>query len=202
MEVLYATGMRRMELAHLELGDIDASKGVVLIREGKGRKDRLIPIGERALHWVQQYLERGRELLVWNTQDQTLFLGKEGLPLSALWLSRVVAQYVEKAALGKHGGCHLFRHTMATLMLENGADIRFIQAMLGHAEISTTQIYAQVAIRQLQRVHALTHPGANMRARSGLLSEGELGPCVDQETAAEALFAALAAEEDEERSGV
>ena len=197
MEVLYATGMRRMEIAGLEVGDVDLGKCVVLIREGKGRKDRLIPLGERALHWVRQYLERGREQLVWNQQEQCLFLGIEGLPMSPNWLSTHVASYVKRAEIGKHGGCHLFRHTMATLMLENGADIRFIQAMLGHAEISTTQIYAQVAIRQLQRVHALTHPGAGRRIRGAQAGEAE--PLPNQEDAAEALFAALAAENEEEQ---
>jgi integrase/recombinase XerD len=180
LEVLYATGIRRMELARLELGDVDAERGVVLIREGKGGKDRMIPLGERALHWVRQYQEHGREALAWNDQDKTLFLGNEGKPLSPLWLSTVIAKRVDAAELGKRGGCHLFRHTMATLMLEGGADIRFIQAMLGHAEISTTQIYTEVAIRQLQRVHALTHPGASRRVRgepaSGL--EGAQTPVV------------------------
>lgn len=192
MEVLYATGMRRMEIAGLEVGDVDIGKCVVLIREGKGRKDRLIPLGERALHWVRQYLERGREQLIWNQQEQRLFLGIEGLPMSPTWLSTHIASYVKRAEIGKHGSCHLFRHTMATLMLENGADIRFIQAMLGHAEISTTQIYAQVAIRQLQRVHALTHPGANRRVRGVQVQAVEA--VADQEHAAEVLFAALAAE--------
>jgi integrase/recombinase XerD len=196
MEVLYATGMRRMEVARLEVGDIDVDKCVVLIREGKGRKDRLLPLGERALHWVQEYLDRSRPLLAWNQQDATLFLGQEGMALSPTWLSTHVASYVKRAELGKHGGCHLFRHTMATLMLENGADIRFIQAMLGHAELSTTQIYAQVAIRQLQKVHASTHPGALRRLRGDQAPT----PCPVPESATETLLAALDAEADEEDS--
>ncbi|MEN9867073.1 MAG: site-specific tyrosine recombinase XerC [Pseudomonadota bacterium] len=194
MEVLYATGMRRMEIANLEITDIDQSRAVVLIREGKGRKDRLIPLGERALHWVRQYQERSREQLQWNAQELTLFLGIEGLPLSPVWLSTVIARYVEKAGIGKHGGCHLFRHTMATLMLEGGADIRFIQAMLGHAEISTTQIYAQVAVRQLQLVHARTHPGALRRARG---ADAATASAQDNQAAA-ALLEALTAEYEEE----
>lgn len=173
MEVLYATGMRRMEVARLALGDIDAERGVVLIREGKGRKDRLIPMGERALHWVERYLQEARPQLAWNQAEATVFLGREGLPMNPMWLSTTVARYVERAELGKKGGCHLFRHTMATLMLEGGADIRFIQAMLGHAELSTTQIYTQVAIRQLQKVHASTHPGAALRRRTGQEAAGD-----------------------------
>lgn len=198
MEVLYATGMRRMEVAHLALGDIDAERCVVLVREGKGRKDRLLPLGERALHWVQQYLDQGRPLLAWNLQEATLFLGKDGNPLHPMWLSTVVAQYVERAELGKHGGPHLLRHTMATLMLEGGADIRFIQAMLGHAELSTTQIYTQVAIRQLQQVHASTHPGAKRRLRAAQTPVGMPTPYPHNENAAEGLLQALDDEADEE----
>ena len=198
MEVLYSTGIRRMELGRLAVGDIDHDRAVMLIRMGKGGKDRLIPIGTRALHWVQQYLDRARVQLAWNAMESTLFLSNFGGPLNACWLSTTVAQYVERAQLGKHGGCHLFRHTMATLMLEGGADIRFIQAMLGHAEISTTQIYTQVAVRQLQQVHAMTHPGAQLRARGVLEAPADTEPQADDENAAEALLAALEAEADED----
>jgi integrase/recombinase XerD len=198
LEVLYATGMRRHELARLELGDIEAERGVVLIREGKGGKDRLLPLGERALYWVGEYLERGRTQLAWNALDHTLFLGAEGKPLSPLWLSTVIAKRVDAAELGKRGGCHLWRHTMATLMLEGGADLRFIQAMLGHAELSTTQIYTQVAIRQLQAVHAMTHPGAKRRVRSAQTAEDTSTPQPDAPNAAQALLAALDTEGQQE----
>lgn len=189
MEVLYASGMRRAEVARLEIGDIDAARALVLIRQGKGRKDRLIPLGERALHWVQQYLDRGRPQLVWDYDDSTLFLSMEGRPMSIVWLSTTVARYVERATLGKHGGCHIWRHTMATLMLEGGADIRFIQAMLGHAEISTTQIYTQVAVKQLQQVHAMTHPAAQRRVRG---EDGSGGEATDADGAAKGLGGAAA----------
>lgn len=198
LEVLYATGIRRTELASLELGDIEAERGVMLIREGKGGKDRLLPLGDRALYWVGEYLERGRPLLAWNAEDKTLFLGAEGKRLSALWLSTLIAKRVDAAELGKRGGCHLWRHTMATLMLEGGADLRFIQAMLGHAELSTTQIYTQVAIRQLQAVHALTHPGAKRRLRGAQTPSDMPSPQPGPANAAEALLAALDAEGQEE----
>ena len=198
LEVLYATGMRRHEIAGLELGDIEAERCVVLIREGKGGKDRLLPLGERALHWLTEYLERGRPALAWNAQDKTLFLGAEGKRLSPLWLSTLIAKRVDAAELGKRGGCHLWRHTMATLMLEGGADIRFIQAMLGHAEISTTQIYTQVAIRQLQAVHAMTHPGAKRRARGVKPAEDTPTPHPEPQSAASALLDALAHEAEQE----
>jgi integrase/recombinase XerD len=203
MEVLYATGMRRTELSRLELGDIDTEKCVVLIREGKGRKDRLIPLGERALHWVREYLDRSRGQMAWNRGDSTLFLSIEGLAMTPLWLSASVARHVKQAAIGKHGGCHLFRHTMATLMLEGGADIRFIQAMLGHADLSTTQIYTQVAIRQLQQVHARTHPGAHRRVRGAQEDAHVQAPVpVDagEPDAVQILLAALDAEADDEEA--
>lgn len=198
MEVLYGTGMRRMELAHLRIDDLDFDREVVMIHQGKGRKDRLIPMGERAVHWVRQYMEMGREQLVWNRLDRTLFLSKEGLPLSNDMLTEMVGKNIRKAQLGKTGSCHMFRHTMATLMLENGADIRFIQAMLGHANLSTTEIYTHVAVRQLQRVHAQTHPGA-LRRVSGTQAEAD-DPAhqPDPENAAEALLATLDAEAVEE----
>lgn len=201
MEVLYATGMRRMEITHLQISDIDIDQCVVLIREGKGRKDRLIPLGERALYWVQLYLDQSRPQLAWNQQEHTLFLSREGAALNESWLSTTVAQYVKRAELGKHGGCHLFRHTMATLMLEGGADIRFIQVMLGHAEMSTTQIYTQVAIRQLQQVHANTHPGAARRIRSAPAATNDSESAPTEASAADALLAALEAEYDADDEG-
>ena len=201
MEVLYATGIRRFEIARLEIGDIDAERAVVLVRLGKWGKDRLIPLGLRALHWVQVYLDRGRPELAWDSEERGLFLGAEGRTLRPSWLSTTVAGYVRRAAIGKQGGCHLFRHTMATLMLEGGADIRFIQAILGHAELSTTQIYTQVAIRQLCQVHAMTHPGVFLRGSapeaSPTLPEAEIQPGADTLQATR-LQEALAAEAEEE----
>jgi integrase/recombinase XerD len=198
MEVLYATGMRRMEISNLEITDIDPDRALVLIRLGKGQKDRLIPLGVRALHWVRKYLEEARGQLAWNADDATLFLGNEGRPLSPLWLSTLIAKRVDAAGIGKRGSCHLFRHTMATLMLEGGADIRFIQAMLGHAELSTTQIYTQVAISQLSQVHAMTHPGAQRRLRGAQTGVGSPNPQEDEANAAAALLEALEQERDEE----
>jgi integrase/recombinase XerD len=171
LEVLYSTGLRRMELVNLDLTDIDAERGTLLVRQGKYRKDRMVPVGERALAWVGRYLNEARPKLVAAVDDGVLFLTREGERFNAEWLSNIVARYVDKAELGKRGACHLFRHTMATLMLEGGADLRFIQAMLGHTDVSTTQIYTQVAIRQLQRVHANTHPAA-LRGRGDAIEGG------------------------------
>ncbi|MEE8059756.1 MAG: tyrosine-type recombinase/integrase [Pseudomonadales bacterium] len=158
MEVLYSTGVRRMELAGLKLHDVDMERGALMVRQGKGKKDRVIPIGDRAIAWINKYLLTVRPELVSGLDDGTLFLSRFGDAFTPSSLSDCVRVYVQKADIGKTGACHLFRHAMATQMLENGADIRFIQAMLGHADISTTQIYTQVSIRQLKEIHTATHP--------------------------------------------
>jgi len=137
-----------------------------MVRQGKGKKDRMIPIGERALRWVLKYRDEVRPELAMPEDDTTLFLTNYGLPFTRNRMSQLVRDYVNDADTGKTGSCHLFRHTMATLMLENGADIRFIQAMLGHADISTTQIYTQVSIRQLKEIHTATHPAKMTRKES------------------------------------
>ena len=158
LETLYSTGMRRMELIGLKLYDIDVDRGTVMIRQGKGKKDRIIPIGERALAWIDKYLIEVRPELVTGIDEGVLYLTNLSEPFTPNRLTQLVRNYVQAAEIGKTGACHLFRHTMDTLMLEHGADIRFIQEMLGHADVSTTQIYTQVSIRQLKEIHTATHP--------------------------------------------
>jgi integrase/recombinase XerD len=166
LEVLYSTGIRRSELARLAVTDIDHERQTLLVRLGKGKKDRLIPIGERALAWVRKYLAEARpKLAVSGDDDGTLFLTADGTPFALDALTRIASGYVKASGVPKTGACHLFRHTIATLMLEGGADIRYIQAMLGHAELSTTQIYAQVSVRALQAIHSATHPAAGNTPR-------------------------------------
>jgi len=161
LEVFYSCGIRRKELSELKLYDVDAERRTLMVRQGKGKKDRLIPIGKRALQWITVYLETARPLLLCNGNDQTLFLSNVGMALEPDSLTEYVRHYIDAADIGKRGSCHLFRHTMATLMLENGADIRYIQAMLGHAQLSTTEIYTQVSIKKLQQIHGMTHPADN-----------------------------------------
>jgi len=163
LETLYSTGIRRMEVAGIALTDLDAERGTLMVRQGKGKKDRMIPIGERALAWIERYTGEARPELVVPPDEGTLFLTSDGEPITPNRLTKLVREYVDAADLGKSGACHLFRHTMATLMLENGADIRFIQQMLGHAELSTTQVYTQVSVRQLKDIHTATHPSAKIR---------------------------------------
>lgn len=163
MELFYSTGIRRFELTNLQLTDVDAHWGAVFIRQGKGGKDRMVPLGERAYQWLNKYLETVRPKLVQATSEHTIFLNQYGAPMSIEALSHKIRVYIEKAEIDKPGSCHLFRHSMATHMLENGADIRYIQEMLGHSSIKTTQIYTQVTIKALKAVHNQTHPARLVR---------------------------------------
>ena len=166
METLYSTGLRRMEVISLKLFDVDAERGTLMVRQGKGNKDRMVPIGERALAWVTKYLNEVRPELIFGPDEGTVFLTQFGDALVPGYLTHRVKGYVDAAELGKRGSCHLFRHTMATVMLENGADVRFIQEMLGHANLNTTEIYTRVSIRKLKEIHAATHPSAKLGKRS------------------------------------
>lgn len=194
LETLYTTGMRRMELIGLSWSAIDYERGTVMIRQGKGKKDRMIPIGERALAWITKYRDDVRPHFVLGQDDGTLFLTQQGEGFSPNRLTQLVREHIEKANIGKRGSCHLFRHTMATLMLENGADIRFIQAMLGHVSLNTTQIYTQVSIRALKEIHTATHPARLQRQNTASQTMAE--PLPDDPV--EALLTALDAEADEE----
>ena len=159
LETFYSTGMRRAELIHLRGQDVDYERGCVMIREGKGGKDRVVPIGDRALAWIEAYVERTRPRLVKGEDDGTLFLTTRGGPFSLVRMTGLTTDYVNRAGLEKKGSCHLFRHTMATLMLEHGADLRALQEILGHEELTTTQIYTRVSISRLKAIHTATHPG-------------------------------------------
>jgi integrase/recombinase XerD len=162
LEVFYATGVRRAELIGLHESDIAPASQTLHVRRGKGRKDRFVPLGERALAWVQKYQREARPALLRDPTQRALFLNCDGLPLSDDGLSWRVRHYFEQAGIVKRGACHLFRHTMATAMLDNGADIRHVQEMLGHSQITTTQRYTHVSIARLRAVHAATHPAAHL----------------------------------------
>lgn len=166
LETFYSTGIRRTELSRLTVYDLDRERRVLAVRCGKGKKDRMVPIGERALSWVEKYLDGARPELQHGEATEQLFLGHHGQPLAPRSLTGLVHGYVEAATSGRGGACHLFRHSMATGMLNNGADIRFIQEMLGHAELSTTQVYTRVSIQKLQEVHEQTHPASRNQRRS------------------------------------
>jgi integrase/recombinase XerD len=166
LETLYSTAMRRAELAQLRLQDLDTERGLIMIRCGKGKRDRMVPIGRRALDWVRAYLDNVRPELLIDPRETALFLTPQGGPMAPQSLSDMVRRYVAESGIRKRGGCHMFRHATAPLMLENGADIRYVQALLGHADLRTTQIYTHVTINQLRKVHEQTHPARPERAKS------------------------------------
>jgi integrase/recombinase XerD len=152
MELFYSTGLRRMELLALKREDLDLKNNTLRVRNGKGGADRVIPIGQRAILWIKQ----------WNAQPlkpgESLFTMPKGRPILSGYLGKMVRAYLDQAGIKKPGSCHLFRHSCATHMLDNGADICTIQALLGHKNLQTTAIYAQVSIRQLKQIHERTHP--------------------------------------------
>ena len=163
MEVLYSCGIRRAEVIHLKLYDLDPERGTLVIRQGKGKKDRFVPIGERAIAWMQKYIREARPQLRGRAGLTARCFCQARAKRSAPTISRSrCVTMCRTRSIGKTGACHLFRHTMATLMLEGGADIRYIQQMLGHAELSTTEIYTHVSIRMLKQVHTATHPAAKL----------------------------------------
>lgn len=178
LEMLYSTGMRRMELLQLRLYDVDKKNGLITIREGKGRRDRVLPVGERALFWLDKYLTAVRPTIVRGSDEFIVFLTVLGDVFSPNYLSWLTRRYVKAAAIGKNGACHIFRHTMATLMLEGGADIRYIQAMLGHVRLDTTKIYTHVSIRMLKQIHTATHPAARLDSHASQV--GPTAPHVHQ----------------------
>ncbi|MGH9919836.1 MAG: tyrosine-type recombinase/integrase, partial [Nitrososphaerales archaeon] len=162
LEVFYSCGLRRGELISLWLRDIDFDRGTVFVRRGKGAKDRYVPIGERALFWVRLYVEIVRPGFVTSRFPDHLFLSSSGTPLCPDWLCRRVRGYLASSGIDKRGSCHLLRHTVATLMLEGGADIRYVAEMLGHSRLETTQRYTRVSIDRLRTVHATCHPAAGL----------------------------------------
>ena len=159
LELFYSTGIRRTEITRIDIEDLDEERAVMSIR-GKGNKGRIVPVGQRALEWLQQYLRHTRDLLHINQNEHALFLTGYGERFSPGYIGNWVKQTMNKAEINQPGSCHLLRHSCATHMLENGADIRFIQQLLGHARLDTTQIYTQVSIIKLREVHARTHPHA------------------------------------------
>lgn len=163
MEVLYSTGIRRGEVVNLRSSQVDAVNGVLFIKEGKGAKDRYVPIGERALYWIEEYSQKVRPSLQIQGSEDFLFLTEYGEPMLVKNLSYRIRKHISKAELGKTGSCHMFRHSMATHMLNNGADIRFIQQILGHASLESTEIYTHVALQKVKEIHARTHPTAKLQ---------------------------------------
>ncbi|QLI81202.1 site-specific tyrosine recombinase XerC [Chitinibacter fontanus] len=162
LELLYSTGLRRMEIANLALYDVDPNRRLLFVREGKGAKDRVVPIGQRALAWLDRYLIEARPQLI-AVEREALFVTDYGEPVSPPFVAAHVKRYMDFAGINKPGATHLLRHAMATHMLEAGADVRVLQALLGHAQLNTTEIYTHVSIEHLRAIHDATHPARLQR---------------------------------------
>ena len=159
LELLYATGMRVSELVRVRAGDFDMSLGIVRCL-GKGNKERLIPVGKSALAAVEAYLAQGRPELAAKHNPPWLFLNRWGSALSRVGFWKILAAYGRQAGLATRLTPHLVRHSFATHLLERGADLRSIQLMLGHSDISTTQIYTHVLKERLKQIYQSHHPRA------------------------------------------
>lgn len=158
LEVLYATGLRVSELLALTLAQVDLDAGVVTTM-GKGRKERVVPIGDEAVSWVRRYLATGRPVLAAAKKTTPrLFLNARGTPLTRMGFWKILRGYGLAAGIGRAISPHVLRHSFATHLLERGADLRAIQMMLGHADLSTTQIYTHVLDERLRSVYERFHP--------------------------------------------
>lgn len=160
LEVMYATGLRVSELIGLKLGDIHLEMGL-LQTVGKGDKERIVPLGDYAIHWLERYLDEARPLLTKKNQNEThLFVNNHGKGLSRQGIWKNLKQIVLKAGITKDVTPHTLRHSFATHLLENGADLRTVQELLGHADISTTQIYTHITKRRMTEVYKEFFPRA------------------------------------------
>ena len=157
LETLYATGLRVSELVGLTLARVSLHQGVVRV-VGKGDKERLVPLGEEALEWLNQYLRGARGDLIGNRASDAVFVTARAGPLTRQAFWHNIKRYAARAGITTHLSPHTLRHAFATHLLNHGADLRVVQMLLGHADLSTTQIYTQVARARLQELHALHHP--------------------------------------------
>jgi integrase/recombinase XerD len=157
LELLYATGLRVSELLSAPLTALDPTVGFIRC-VGKGAKERVVPVGSSALQWLREYRVRGRPFLAAERETPFLFLGRDGRRLSrqAFWKS--IRSYAGRTGILKRITPHTLRHSFATHLLERGADLRSVQLMLGHADISTTQIYTHVSRARLREIHERFHP--------------------------------------------
>ncbi|HEX3047013.1 MAG TPA: site-specific tyrosine recombinase/integron integrase [Bacillota bacterium] len=155
LETLYSSGIRVSELAQLKITDLDLGQGLITVIHGKGDKSRVTPIGKIACQYLREYIQTARPK---DPNQPILFLSCRGLPLAERNIQGICESRATQAGVKKHVSPHTFRHSCATEMLRNGVDIRYIQELLGHESLRTTQVYTKVAIKDLKKVHAKCHP--------------------------------------------
>ncbi len=157
LELLYATGLRVSELVNIELTELNVRQGVVRV-SGKGDKERLVPLGEQALDWLQRYLDEARGELTRGRDTHVLFPTRRGGAMTRQAFWHLIRKYARRAGITQSLSPHTLRHAFATHLLNHGADLRVVQMLLGHSDISTTQIYTYVASERLKSLHAEHHP--------------------------------------------
>jgi integrase/recombinase XerD len=157
LEILYATGIRESELIDLQLGNLNATAEFITVI-GKGDRERIVPVGSYAIMAVNEYLNKARNELCKDISERTLFLNPYGKKMSRMGLWKIVKKYALKAGIGRPVSPHVFRHSCATHMLEGGASIIAVQEMLGHVDVSTTQIYTHLTGKDLKNIHRQAHP--------------------------------------------
>lgn len=157
LEMLYASGLRVSELVTLDLHQVNLQQGVVRIR-GKGGKERLVPIGEEAIAWIDRYMRESRPELLKGRGCDALFPTRRGAAMTRQAFWHLIRRYALKTGIEKHLSPHTLRHAFATHLLNHGADLRVVQMLLGHSNLSTTQIYTHVARERLKSLHAEHHP--------------------------------------------
>jgi integrase/recombinase XerD len=157
LETLYASGLRVSELVSMQLGQLSQDMGVVRVI-GKGSKERLVPVGEEALNWIRRYLDAARPEILAGKQTDALFITARGTSMTRQAFWHLIQRYAGVAGIKNRISPHTLRHAFATHLLNHGADLRVVQMLLGHADISTTQIYTHVARERLKQLHAKHHP--------------------------------------------
>jgi integrase/recombinase XerD len=157
LEMLYATGLRVSELVGLKFDQISFRQGVVRII-GKGNKERLVPVGEEAMSWLDAYMNQARKTTLGERQSDYLFVTNraDGMTRQAFW--HIIKRHAKKAGITKELSPHTLRHAFATHLLNHGADLRVVQLLLGHSDLSTTQIYTHIARERLKELHSTFHP--------------------------------------------
>jgi len=157
LETLYASGLRVSELVALKLAQVSQDMGVVRV-VGKGSKERLVPLGEEALAWIRRYIREARPRLLRGRSSDDLFVTARGAAMTRQMFWNLLRRYAQRAGLKRPISPHTLRHAFATHLLNHGADLRVVQLLLGHSDISTTQIYTHVARERLKQLHAKHHP--------------------------------------------